>query len=72
MQDTAIVEIVRHVPHPLYKKLQKRSKKYKVDTKGQTVTVGQDVQIVETRQVAKDKYFKILGKGAASGAGKTK
>ena len=63
MQDTVVVEIVRRVPHPLYKKLLKRSKKFKVATNGATVAVGDDVRIVETRPVSKDKYFAILEEG---------
>jgi small subunit ribosomal protein S17 len=59
MQDTAVVEVVRRVPHPLYKKLLKHSKNFKVDTKGQTVAVGNRVKIVETRPISKDKHFKI-------------
>jgi small subunit ribosomal protein S17 len=59
MQDTAVVEVIRLLPHPLYKKLLKRSKNYKVDTKEQAVVVGQTVEIVETRPTAKDKHFKV-------------
>ena len=60
MKDTVIVEVVRFTPHPLYKKLLKRGKKYKVANNGQTVTVGQIVKITETKPVSKDKYFKLL------------
>ena len=59
MQDTAVVEVVRRVPHPLYKKLLKKSKNFKVDTKGQEVAVGDQVKIVEIKQISKDKYFKV-------------
>lgn len=59
MQDTAVVEVVRLLPHPLYKKLLKRSKNYKVDTKEQAVVVGQTVEIVETKPTAKGKFFKV-------------
>ena len=60
MQDTAVVEVTRFVPHKLYKKLLKRSKHFKVDTKGVQVSVGQQVKIVETKPTAKDKHFKIF------------
>jgi small subunit ribosomal protein S17 len=60
MQDTAVVEVVRRVPHPLYKKLLKKSKNFKVDTKGQEVVVGDTVKIVETKQMSKEKFFKVL------------
>lgn len=59
MQNTIVVEVSRLLPHPLYKKLLKRSKKYKVDTAGQTVEVGKRVKIVETLPMSKDKHFKL-------------
>jgi small subunit ribosomal protein S17 len=59
MQDTVIVEVTRFVPHPLYKKLMKRSKSFKVAVNGHTLEVGRRVKIVETRPVSKDKYFKV-------------
>ncbi len=60
MQNTAVVEVTRRTPHPLYKKLLKRSKKFKADTTGQKVTVGDTVIIAETKPISKDKHFKIL------------
>lgn len=65
MNDTVIVEVVRRTPHPLYKKLVKKSSKFKVDSKGAEVTLGQDVKIVETRPISKDKHFKIMVKEGA-------
>lgn len=62
MQDTILVEVTRRVPHPLYKKLLKKSKQFKVDVKGQNaVEVGQTVKIVETKPISKTKHFKLLG-----------
>ena len=61
MQDTVVVEVVRRIPHPLYKKLLKRSKHFKAAPNGHTVIVGQTVKIVETKKMAKDKYFMIQG-----------
>lgn len=59
MQDTVIVEVTRFVPHPLYRKLMKKSKSFKVAVNGHTVEVGRRVKIVETKPMSKDKYFKI-------------
>lgn len=59
MQNTAIVEVLRTVVHPLYKKRLKRSKRYKVDTNGQEISLGETVTIVETKPISKDKHFKI-------------
>jgi len=60
MNSTAIVEVSRRVPHRLYGKIIKTSKKYKVATLGQKLEVGQIVKIAETRPVAKDKHFAIF------------
>lgn len=61
MQDTILVEVTRRVPHPLYKKLLKVSKQFKVDVKGQDVPeVGKTVKIVETKPISKTKHFKLL------------
>lgn len=62
MDKTAIIEVTRKTPHPLYKKLIKRSKRYLVDTEGKEVTIGAAITIAETRPIAKNKHFKILEK----------
>lgn len=58
--NTIIVEITRRVPHPLYKKVTKRTKRYKVDKAGIEVSLGDKVRIESTRPISKEKYFKIL------------
>jgi len=60
MNKTAVVEVTRRTPHPLYKKLLKRSKKYKVDMGESKITVGDRVKITQTRPISKDKHFKIM------------
>lgn len=59
MQNTVVVEVTRRTPHPLYKKLMKKSRKFKADANGITVHEGDRVRIVETKPVSKDKHFKI-------------
>lgn len=59
MQGTAVVEVTRKVAHPLYGKLQKQRKRYKVAVSEITVKVGDMVSIASTRPMSKDKYFKI-------------
>jgi small subunit ribosomal protein S17 len=56
---TVIVEVVRRTPHPLYKKLLQRSKRYKVDMGSFALTLGQSVKIAETRPLSKGKFFKV-------------
>lgn len=58
--NTAVVEVVRRTPHPLYKKLMKKSKKFKADYKDMELTLGQKVRIEETRPISKDKFFKVV------------
>lgn len=60
MGNTVVVEVTRRVTHPLYKKLLKRSKRYKVDTNGITLSLGDSIKIVSTRPISKDKHFKVL------------
>jgi small subunit ribosomal protein S17 len=57
MNGVAIVEVTRKTPHPLYKKLLKRSKKFKVALAGQAVAVGDTVSIRESRPISKDTHF---------------
>jgi small subunit ribosomal protein S17 len=70
MKNTSVVEVYRKTPHPLYKKLITRSKKFKVDNTGfDNLELGSSVRIVETRPISKNKYFKITG---VVGVGKAK
>jgi small subunit ribosomal protein S17 len=60
MANTVVVEVTLRVAHPLYKKLMKRSKKFKADSTGLTLNIGDKVKIVSIRPISKDKYFKVL------------
>lgn len=60
MQGTVLVEVVRRTPHKLYKKLMRRSKKFKVAPNGFIPVVGNTVKIEETVPVSKDKHFKLI------------
>ena len=60
MQNTVVVRVERKIAHPLYQKLLRRSKKYKVDTAGKAINIGDMVKIGETKPMSKDKYFKIV------------
>ena len=60
MNRTAVIEITRRTPHPLYKKLLRQTSKYKADTGDLTLVVGQKVIIEETKPMSKGKFFKVL------------
>lgn len=60
MQKTAVVQVTRVAPHPIYKKLIKKDKKIKADTSSFELAVGDRVRMFETRPISKLKHFKIL------------
>lgn len=60
MNNTVIVEVVRKQPHPVYKKILTRSKKYKADSKKVTPALFDIVKIIQTRPLSKDKHFEVV------------
>lgn len=62
MTDTITVAVERYVKHPKYKKYLRRTKKYLVHDAGNTATVGEVVDIIETRPISKRKTFKLVTK----------
>lgn len=59
MKDTAVVEVLGVRPHPLYRKLLQRSKKFKAAFSDKQVAVGDTVKMIETKKMARGKYFVI-------------
>ena len=60
MQKTIVVEIERRVPHPMFKKIvRKTSKFYAHDEEGKAKT-GDKVRIEETRPMSKLKRWKLV------------
>ncbi|KKR76911.1 MAG: 30S ribosomal protein S17 [Candidatus Levybacteria bacterium GW2011_GWA2_40_8] len=59
-KDTAVVVVESKIPHKLYKKLMKRSRRYKASLGGKEVSLGQTVKIKETKPISKDKHFEIV------------
>ncbi|MCL2850999.1 MAG: 30S ribosomal protein S17 [Firmicutes bacterium] len=60
MDKTIVVLISEKKPHPLYKKTVTRSKKFKAHDENNECGVGDTVEIMETRKLSKDKYFRLL------------
>jgi len=59
MQKTIVVEVSRRVPHPLYKRiLTKRKKFYAHDEQG-TAKTGDVVRIIECRPLSKLKRWRL-------------
>jgi len=66
MQKTIVVEIERQIRHPVYKKVVRRSKKYKAHDETETAKQGDTVQIVEHNPISKTKRWlleKVIEKG---------
>ena len=59
MDKTAVVSTDRKVKHPLYGKLMRRSKKYKIHDEKNECKVGDQVRIVETRPLSKQKRWRL-------------
>jgi small subunit ribosomal protein S17 len=70
MNGVIVVEVTRKTPHPLYKKLMKKSKKFKVAVNGKTAVVGDTVSIRETRPISKDTHFALYEKESKATAAK--
>ena len=60
MDKTVVVEIVSKTIHPLYKKTVKTSKRFKVHDENNEAHIGDTVEIMETRHLSKDKYFRLV------------
>ena len=60
MNKTVVVEVTRKVPHPLYKKLMKRSKKFLADSGDTAYVVGAAVRLLKQNQWQKINILKFL------------
>ena len=60
MDKTVVVEVVSKTIHPLYKKTVKTSKRFKAHDENNEAKVGDTVEIMETRPLSKDKYFRLV------------
>ncbi len=57
MEKTIVVQVERVSRHPLYGKVVKTHKKYKVHDEENTAQIGDRVQIRECRPISKEKKF---------------
>ena len=60
MEKTIVVAIADHVAHPLYKKIIKRTVKFKAHDEKNEAGIGDRVTIMETRPLSKDKRWRLL------------
>jgi small subunit ribosomal protein S17 len=59
MQKTIVVQVSRRVPHPLYKRIVTKHKKFYAHDEESTARVGDIVRIVECRPLSKLKRWKL-------------
>ena len=60
MDKTGVVEITRKVPHPLYKKVVTKTSRFKFHDENNECAIGDTIEIMETRPLSKDKYFRLV------------
>ncbi|MDD2269826.1 MAG: 30S ribosomal protein S17 [Eubacteriales bacterium] len=60
MDKTIVVAIEDSVTHPLYKKIIKRTTKFKAHDENNECGVGDRVMIMETRPLSKDKNWRLV------------
>lgn len=60
MDKTIVVAIRDNVRHPLYKKIIKRTVRFKAHDENNVCGVGDKVLIMETRPLSKDKRWRLV------------
>lgn len=60
MEKTIVVAIEDSVKHPLYKKIIKRTIKFKAHDENNESRVGDRVRIMETRPLSKEKRWRLV------------
>ncbi|MDA8992193.1 30S ribosomal protein S17 [Akkermansiaceae bacterium] len=60
MDKTIVVEYINRVPHPQFKKIVKRSKKFYAHDEEGAAAVGDKVRIRETRPISKLKRWELV------------
>jgi small subunit ribosomal protein S17 len=59
MEKTVIVLVPMLKPHPLYKKVVRHTRRFKVHDEENTCSVGDRVRIVETRPISKETRWRV-------------
>ena len=60
MDKTIVVAVEDRVPHPLYKKIIKRTYKLKAHDESNECGVGDRVRLMETRPLSKEKRWRLV------------
>ena len=60
MDKTVVVAVERKVPHALYNKPLVSTKRFKAHDENNECQIGDTVKFVETRQLSKDKCWRVV------------
>ena len=60
MDKTVVVACVENKRHPIYGKVYKQTTKFKAHDEKNECGIGDTVEIMETRPLSKDKYFRVI------------
>jgi small subunit ribosomal protein S17 len=60
MDKTVVVAVESHYKHPLYKKILKKTKKFKVHDPEGNSKLGDVVKVSETRPISKTKRWRLV------------
>ena len=60
MQKTIVVAVKDNVRHPLYNKIIKRTYKLKAHDENNDCRIGDNVKVMETRPLSKDKRWRLV------------
>jgi len=60
MDKTIVVAVETRVPHPLYKKIIKRTYKLKAHDENNDCGAGDTVRVMETRPLSKEKRWRLV------------
>ena len=60
MEKTVVVACVENKRHPIYGKVYKQTTKFKAHDELNECGIGDTVEIMETRPLSKDKYFRLV------------
>lgn len=59
MDKTVVVQVESRKPHPLYKRIMRRTKNFKAHDEDNRCHLGDMVRIVETRPLSRDKRWRV-------------
>ncbi|MEG1751758.1 MAG: 30S ribosomal protein S17 [Clostridia bacterium] len=60
MDKTIVVSVTSNTKHPIYKKVVKTTTSFKAHDEKNECQIGDTVEIMETRPLSKDKYYRLV------------